>query len=141
METNYLDELIVQYTIVMYDGICGFCDASVQFILDRKPLSTLRFVSFQSEIGKQLLQKYNYTSTPETIICIENGVFFKKSAAIFAIAKYIQGPYRYAQYLRWLPKFITDTGYKVIAKYRYQLMGKKQHCRLLTSNEQRYFLE
>ncbi|MEM6685341.1 MAG: DUF393 domain-containing protein [Bacteroidota bacterium] len=75
MKANLLEALIAQHTIIIYDGVCGFCDASVQFILDRNPSPSLRFVSFQSETGQQLLQHYNFSTTPETNICIENGCF------------------------------------------------------------------
>ncbi|HQO31884.1 MAG TPA: DCC1-like thiol-disulfide oxidoreductase family protein, partial [Chitinophagales bacterium] len=37
--------------VVLFDGVCNFCESSVQFILRHDKTGSLRFASLQSEIG------------------------------------------------------------------------------------------
>lgn len=134
-----LDQLIKNHTIIIYDGICGFCNESIQFILKQRPSKQLKFASSQSEIGQQILQLLEIEDALTSIIVIENKRFYKKSKAIFIIMKYLNSPWKYISYFRFAPSFISDFFYDIIAKYRYHLM--KQKCKLLTEDEQSYFLK
>lgn len=133
-----LNKLIQENVIVIYDGMCGFCDSSIQFILDNKPSEKLRFVAFQSDIGQSLVKNLKIEATLDSIIIIENKKYFKKSKAFFKILKYVNSPFGYLKYLNFIPSKITDFGYDSIAKYRYKLMVQK--CRILTEKEKAYFL-
>lgn len=133
-----LKKILKEHVIVIYDGMCGFCDSSIQFILENKPSENLRFASFQSEIGKALLLNFNIQATLDSIILIENENHFKKSRAFFKILKYVNSPLSYFKYLNFIPSKVTDFGYDIIAKHRYKLMTQK--CRLLSEKERAYFL-
>jgi len=132
------NQLIKDYTIVMYDGSCGFCNEYVQFILDRKPSGKLKFVSQQSETGQQLIDQFNITAYTTSIIVIENDRYYKKSTAIFKIMKQLGSSWKYLSYLQIIPTFIPDLVYSILSKYRYKLA--RQHCRLISKEEQRFFL-
>lgn len=136
-----IDELIEAHTIVIYDGVCGFCDASIQFVLDQKPSQQLRFVSFQSETGQQIMAKFGLEINLDTIILVEKGIVYQKAKAFLSILTYVESSYRFASYLRFIPSFISNVFYDIIAKYRYKIMGKVQQCRLLSPTERQFFLE
>ncbi|WP_430411267.1 thiol-disulfide oxidoreductase DCC family protein [Kordia sp.] len=141
MTTKKLDELIEHHHIVIYDGVCGFCDASIQFILDQKPSNELRFVSFQSETGQQIMAKFNLEINLDTIILIEKGIVRQKAKAFLGILTHVESPYRFVGYFTIIPSFISNVFYDIIAKYRYKIMGKVAQCRLLTPTERAFFLE
>src|SRR6478672_10398533 len=45
--------------LVFYDGLCGFCDHTVQFILERdRGRDRFRFAPLQSELAERLLPKH-----------------------------------------------------------------------------------
>jgi predicted DCC family thiol-disulfide oxidoreductase YuxK len=44
--------------IVLFDGVCNFCDSSVQFILKKERNPILKFASLQSETGQKLVKHY-----------------------------------------------------------------------------------
>ena len=136
-----IDELIEHHHIVIYDGVCGFCDASIQFILDQEPSKKLRFVSFQSETGQQIMAKFNLEINLDTIILVEKGIIRQKAKAFLSILTYVESSYQYISYLKIIPAFINDIFYDIIAKYRYKIMGKVDQCRLLTPTERSFFLE
>lgn len=132
------NQLLHDYTIVMYDGTCGFCNEYIQFILDRNPSRRLKFVSQQSETGQQLINQFNIKEYTTSIIVIENHQYYKKSTAIFKIMKQLGTSWKYVSYLQIIPAFISDFVYSIFSKYRYKLTS--QHCRLISKEEQSFFL-
>jgi predicted DCC family thiol-disulfide oxidoreductase YuxK len=132
------NQLLNTHTIVMYDGTCGFCNEYIQFILDRNPSQQLKFVSSQSEAGQQLINLLNIRGHTTSIIVVQNDQYYKKSTAIFKLMKQLGSPWKYVRYLQIIPTFITDFLYAIVSKYRYKLA--RQHCRLISKEEQHFFL-
>lgn len=141
MTTKEIDNLLQNHVIIIYDGVCGFCDASIQFILDQKPSQLVRFVSFQSETGQQIMSTMELEINLDTIILVEKGTVHQKAKAFLSILKYVESSWRHLQYFRIIPSFISNLFYDIIAKYRYKIMGKVAQCRLLTPTERQFFLE
>lgn len=131
-------EIIDTYVLVIYDGMCGFCDSSIQFILDNEPSEHLRFVAFQSEIGQELLNNFKIETNLDSIVVIENGRYYKKAKAFLKILNHIHSPLSYLKYFRFIPTSILNPFYDVIAKNRYKLMAQK--CRIVSEKEKTFFL-
>ncbi len=134
MCTKFLEK----YTIVMYDGNCGFCNTYIQFILDNKPSEKLRFIAQQSAKGLALIKQLQIQGHETSIIVIENKHYYQKATAIFKMMKYLGSSWRYLHCLSIIPSIITNTIYNIVSKYRYQLAPKQ--CRLITKEEQAFFL-
>jgi len=47
------------YKIILFDGVCNFCNFWVNFIIDRDKKNQFRFAALQSEIAKELLTKFD----------------------------------------------------------------------------------
>lgn len=131
-------EIIDNYTLVIYDGMCGFCDTSIQFILENKPSNKLRFVAFQSEIGQQLLHTFQIEPNLDSIVLIEKGKYYKKAKAFLKILNYVNSPLYYLKYCRFIPTGILNLIYNIIAKNRFKLMTQK--CRIVSEKERVFFL-
>ena len=120
--------------IVLFDGICNLCNASVRFITRHDKNNTIQFASLQSETAKQLLLKMNIDSQKiDSIIFISNEKMFIKSDAAIEIAKLLDGFPRLLKYFQFIPRPIRDFVYDLIAKNRYRLFGKS--CSLQPSNQ------
>ena len=120
--------------IVLFDGICNLCNASVRFITRHDKNNTIQFASLQSETAKQLLLKMNIDSQKiDSIIFISNEKMFIKSDAAIEIAKLMDGFPRLLKYFQFIPRPIRDYVYDMIAKNRYRLFGKT--CSLQPSNQ------
>ncbi len=120
--------------IVLFDGICNLCNASVRFITRHDKNNTIQFASLQSETAKQLLLKMNIDSQKiDSIIFISNEKMFIKSDAAIEIAKLLHGFPRLLKYFQFIPRPIRDFVYDLIAKNRYRLFGKS--CSLQPSNQ------
>lgn len=127
--------------IVLFDGICNFCELSVQFIIKHDKSNSLKFASLQSNIGQSLLKQYNMSTAIEGVVFIEDNKAYFKSKAAFRIARYFGGFWRGLLIFSILPTFITDFGYDIIAKSRYKWFGKKEACMLPSSEIRNRFLE
>ena len=129
------------YSIILFDGVCNFCNYWVNFLIDRDKKNVFKFAALQSEKGRELLEKYNLpTNDFDSFIFLSKNKVYKKSLAAFEIAKNISGWPKLILLFRFLPSNLTDWIYSLIAKNRYQLFGKKDACRIPTKEERAKFL-
>lgn len=126
--------------LIIYDGVCGFCDRWVQFILDNQPHKDIRFIAFQSEKAKPFLEQYQITDM-NAIIFIENDVCYTQSTAILKILNYLDSKWKNLYYLIYIPVGIRNLVYHLISKNRYVLMGKNASCRIPTHHEKSLFID
>ena len=129
--------------IILFDGLCNLCDASVQFIIKRDTKDVFRFVSLQSDLGQELLQQLPIsTQKIDSIILYESDkAYYYKSEAVFEIVKSIGGFFYCLLIFKWLPTAITNTIYDYIARNRYRWWGKKESCLVPSQELQSKFLE
>lgn len=125
--------------IVLFDGVCNFCDSSVQFIMKRDVHKHFQFASIQSEIGQQLIQKYNLQQL-DSLVVIENGYAYTKSNAALEIAKHFRGGWKLVLLVKIFPTFLRDAAYDIFARNRYKWFGQKEVCRIPTKEERERFL-
>jgi predicted DCC family thiol-disulfide oxidoreductase YuxK len=132
----------LKYNIILFDGVCNFCNYWVNFILERDYKNQFKFSALQSLKGKELLEKFNLPADKfDSIILISNNKIFKKSEAAFKIAECLGGGWlRIFLLFKLLPASFNDFVYDLIANNRYKLFGKKDICRIPTSSEKGRFL-
>ena len=128
--------------IILFDGLCNLCNSSVQFLIKRDSKDIFRFVSLQSELGKELLSKLPIAiqKTDSIILYESEAVFYYKSQAVFQIIKSLGGLFNLLLIFKLLPHSIHDFIYDYIAKNRYHWFGKKEQCLVPTEEIQCKFL-
>ncbi|MFN2744061.1 MULTISPECIES: thiol-disulfide oxidoreductase DCC family protein [Bacillus] len=115
--------------IVLFDGICNFCDGAVQFIIKHDPKGLFSFASLQSDIGGELLKNHQLpTDHFDSFILIDNGRIYQKSAAALRVLKNLSGPWKAAAVFLIVPRPLRDAVYSLIAKNRYKWFGQKNEC-------------
>ena len=87
-----------QPALLLFDGTCGFCAESVQFVLSReKRRRTLRFASLQSSPGAEVRERHPELEGVDSVIWLEAGSagqperVFVRSAAVFRVLHYLGG--------------------------------------------------
>lgn len=127
--------------IILFDGVCNLCSASVQFILKRDKEKKFRFASLQSAYGQRLLMQFHLpTNTFNSFILYQDGKIYTRSTGALKIFQQLKG----GKWVKagWLvPKFIRDFVYNLIAKNRYSWFGKKEKCWLPAEELKNRFLE
>jgi predicted DCC family thiol-disulfide oxidoreductase YuxK len=122
--------------MLVYDGSCGFCSRSVQFILRHERRHDLLFVTRDSELGKQLRRIYRLESV-QSMLWVEGDQAFTESGAVIKTAGYLGGWWsRLAVLGSFCPSFILNGIYKLISKSRSRLSSGAAVC-LVPSPEQR----
>lgn len=77
--------------IILFDGICNFCDSTVQFIIKHDEAGYFQFASLQSDIGQALLNQYNIPKNIDSVILIEQGNVSLESTAALNICRKLDG--------------------------------------------------
>jgi predicted DCC family thiol-disulfide oxidoreductase YuxK len=116
-------------SIILFDGMCNFCNTSVNKIIKYDKKNVFKFAAIQSDAGKKLLIELSIDILKiDSILLIENNTLFTKSTAVLKIAKQLSGLYKLSYSFIIIPLFIRDTIYDFIAKNRYKWFGKKESC-------------
>ena len=128
--------------VILFDGVCNFCNYWVNFAIKRDPEKKLKFTTLQGETAKQVLPKYNINPTSlSSVIFIDNGNAYTQSSASIRICKYLNGGWKLFYGLMIIPKFIRDFFYNIIARNRYKWFGKKESCMVPTPELRERFLD
>ena len=132
---------VIKERIVLFDGVCNYCNAMVNFAIRNDKKAILKFAPLQSEAGKILKEEYKITSEIDSVIFIEQGKVYTYSDAAICIAKYLRWPAKALYGLKIIPEFIRQPFYKWIAKNRYKWFGKKEACMVPTPDVKSRFLD
>ncbi len=128
--------------IILFDGVCNLCNWSVNFIIKHDINNRFKFTPQQSKIGKKILLAKGFNPLDSsTIVLVAGDKLFTKSDAIIEIGKQLSGWPKTVIILKIVPKLIRDYAYSIIAKYRYNIFGKKQVCMIPTSNYKDKFID
>jgi len=128
--------------IILFDGVCNLCNASVQFIIKRDRKQIFRFASLQSEFGQQLLAgQMDLPKDLDSIIYFNNGKVFIKSKAILLIFWKLGRGWSFSAVFWIFPRVIRDVMYDIIARKRYRWFGRREQCMVPTLELKERFLE
>src|SRR4051812_26326449 len=131
--------------VVLFDGVCNFCDASVNFIIEHDPSDYFKFAPLQSDEGRRLANEYGFESATveaekpvddlipiDSVILVEDGTAYTHSTAALKILKRLGMPWSLLSIFTIVPKPLRDWAYKLFARYRYRMFGRKDQCMLPT---------
>lgn len=131
--------------LVLFDGVCGFCDRLVGFLIERDAAARLRFAPLQGETAAALRARH-----PEIPVDLETLVYvdasgdservYLRSEAALRIFGELAGGWRRLRWLRVVPRPLRDAGYRLFARVRYRLFGRLSACRVPAPAERARFL-
>lgn len=128
--------------LVLFDGVCNFCNFWIQFALKRDKKRKLMFGSLQGETAQQLLPQYSIDPGIITsVIFIEDGIAYRESTAALKICRHLDGGWKLFYILIIIPAFIRDGIYKWIGRNRYKWFGKQESCMLPTAEQRKRFVD
>jgi predicted DCC family thiol-disulfide oxidoreductase YuxK len=115
--------------VVIFDGVCNFCNGVVTFIINRDPAGIFAFVPMQSRLAHELMNRHNInTIGMDTFLLIKNEQCFVFSSAALEISKDLTGFWYVFTVLKIFPSRFRDFFYKTLARNRYKLFGKQENC-------------
>jgi predicted DCC family thiol-disulfide oxidoreductase YuxK len=136
----------VQSPVLFYDGLCGACNRTVQFILARDPGGTMKFAPLQGDTARRLLDGHPGLRHVDSLVFLdamsERGRqrILTRSGAVLAVAKYLGWPWRVVGITRLVPRALRDWAYDIFARYRYRVFGHYDTCPIPSPETRKRFL-
>ena len=129
-------------SLLLYDGACGFCAASVQWVLRRDRRGTLSFAPLQGTTAAPILARHPELAAVDSVVWVgEGGEVLVRSAAALAVARYLEGGWAVVARLGALiPTGLRDRCYDLIARHRHRLLGRDAACLVPGPEERARFL-
>jgi predicted DCC family thiol-disulfide oxidoreductase YuxK len=125
--------MTTEHPILLFDGVCNLCNASVKFVLRHDPEGVFRFAPLQSAAAREYLMRYGIDPAALlSAIVIEDGRCYLRSAAALRIVRRLPWPWKSLYVLRLVPRPLRDAGYDLIAKIRYRIFGRTEACMVPT---------
>ncbi len=129
--------------LILFDGVCNLCNSSVLYVIKRDKEDLFLFAPLQSEIGKDIIKKFNIDTEKTDSILLYNpkkdSLSYKSTAAL-KVAKQLGFPTQLLTVFFIVPVFIRNWVYNYIAKNRYKWYGRKDACMIPTLELQSKFI-
>lgn len=135
--------------LVLYDGVCGLCDRSVQFLLAHDRAEKFCFAPLQGETAAAVYRRHFQRQPPaeyDSILLVQGfGTaaerVLQKSPAALEILRHLGGGWKLLAILgKIFPRGLRNAVYDAIANRRYRWFGKYDQCRLPDPAHRRRFL-
>lgn len=127
--------------VIFFDGVCGLCDHFVDFVIARDGKRRFLFAPLQGITAADLLNVPD-DATFDSVVLWDDGKMFQKSTAVVRILWKLGGVWRALGAILWLvPWPLRNVGYRMVARWRYRLFGRKEVCRMPKPDERERFLD
>ena len=127
--------------IILFDGVCNLCNASVQFVIRHDPQARFKFAALQSATAEKLLQNCAVDrASLDSVILVEDGHVYIESDAALRIARKLGSGWSLFAGFSIVPRPIRDAVYRFIARNRYRWFGKQESCMMPTPDLRARFL-
>jgi predicted DCC family thiol-disulfide oxidoreductase YuxK len=132
--------------LLLFDGVCSFCNGSVRWLAARDPQARLRFAPLQGETAAALRARHpEIPEALETMAYVRSDALgervFLRSEALWRVLALLDSPWRRAApLLKALPRGLRDRLYLAFARRRYRLFGRLDACPIPRPQDARRFL-
>jgi predicted DCC family thiol-disulfide oxidoreductase YuxK len=127
-------------SIVLFDGVCNFCNGAVNFIIRHDPDGKFKFAPLQSTFGEEMKSEFGIGDDIDSIVLIEDRKAFTHSDAALQMLRGLGGIWSIGYAFIIVPKPVRDWFYRLFARHRYSLFGKKDVCMVPTPEVRSRFL-
>ena len=132
---------------MLYDGVCGLCSHLLRFLLQHDHRSTFNFASLQSATGRAIVERFGGDPNELTSFYVlanyrgDHPRMFSRSSATLFVAAELGWPWKLAVVMRVVPTAVLDRIYDIVARSRYRLFGRLEHCLVPRPEFRRRFID
>jgi predicted DCC family thiol-disulfide oxidoreductase YuxK len=133
--------------VLLYDGLCGLCDRSVQFVLRHDRHGVIRFATLQGDFARAVLARHPKLAGVDSLVLLESDRasgterVSTRSTGVLRIARYLGGPWRLARIFHLVPRFLRDAAYDAVARRRLRIFGRLERCRVPEPAQRARFID
>jgi predicted DCC family thiol-disulfide oxidoreductase YuxK len=146
VKTSHRDDPAPVRAVIVFDGVCVLCNGWVRFLLRHDRLQRYRFAAMQGDAGRRLLADNGLDpDDPMSFLLIEYDRgpvprISTDSDAMWRVLVGLGGAWRLAAAIALLPRGVRDRLYRLVARNRYRLFGRRDACLLPDTAERWRFL-
>ena len=131
--------------VLLYDGVCGFCNKTVHTVLERDRRGTMLFAALQSDYGRTVVGRHPELRGVDSVVYVEPAAdgerVYVRSDAALKVASYLGGFWKVLLAGRLVPRRLRDYFYDLFARNRYRFFGKYDACLLPPPEVRARFLD
>lgn len=137
---------MADYPVLLYDGLCGFCDGTVQFILEHDRRRTLKFATLQGDYARDVIGRHPELAGIDSLVLVERDAaghenVYVRSEGALRVARYLGGVWHLARAVAIVPRFLRDWAYDAFARIRYRVFGRYDSCPIPTPEQRARFID
>jgi predicted DCC family thiol-disulfide oxidoreductase YuxK len=127
--------------VLFYDGVCAMCNGIVKYMLRVDEGQVFYFAPLQGETAELAHELHSdFPTELETVVYVRRGEVFLRSRAAALAMQQMPYPAKALSWFRFLPAWLTDFFYGIVARARYRVFGKYDHCPLPPAEVRARFL-
>jgi len=128
---------------VIFDTNCVLCSGVVRTVLQRERDDEITFINAWSDTGLTIAGAHGLTreDLDKTMLAVRGDDSFTKSDAAFEIMKHLRAPWRWGRIFRFVPRFIRDAVYSLVARNRYRWFSQEEFCLNIPPEQRRRFID
>ncbi|WP_310485831.1 thiol-disulfide oxidoreductase DCC family protein [Chamaesiphon sp. VAR_48_metabat_403] len=127
--------------LILFDGVCNFCNAAVQMVIEIDRHKIFKFAAIQSELGQQLYRQHGLDPIDiQTLMLVDGKHVLTKSDAVLAVLSKLDGGWQYLANFTAMPQPLRDWAYTEFARQRFVLFGRRDSCMVPTPELQERFI-
>ncbi|OBG66566.1 thiol-disulfide oxidoreductase DCC family protein [Mycobacterium sp. E3339] len=132
--------------VLLYDGVCGVCNAAVRTVLRFDRAGTLRFAALDSDYARAVFARHPAMEGVDSVVFVDEPGrpaerVAVRSAAALRVVDYLGGPWKLFGMARIIPAPVRDWLYDKFAGIRYRVFGKYDTCPLPPPQVRARFLD
>lgn len=120
--------------VVLFDGECAFCNATVRWTVRRDPLARLRFAPLASTAARRVVAlsdpDCDFDSLPDAIVLADRGGVHTASTAVLRLTRHLRFPWPALALALVVPRPLRDAAYQAFASNRYRWFGREDACEI-----------
>ena len=136
----------LEHPILLYDGLCGFCNGTVQFVVRHDARGVIRFATLQGEFARGVVARHPELAGVDSLILVETSAdgqerVYARSSGALRVARHLGGAWHLTRALAIVPLFIRDWAYDLFARHRYRVFGRFNACPMPSAEHRQRFIE
>ena len=119
--------------VLLYDGVCGVCNAAVQAVLRFDRGGSLLFAPLDGDFARAIIDRHPAIRDVDSVVFVDEPgqpgerVAVRSEAAL-RVAEYLGGPWKLLTVVRVMPTALLDRLYDGFARIRYRVFGRYDSC-------------
>lgn len=132
------------HPVLLFDGVCNLCNGYVSWVIRHDPSGVFKFAPLQSDVADEVVERGDVdvdTDALEGFVLVEeDGSTYTRSTAVLRSLARLDTPLRHTKYALYVPRFVRDLLYELVARSRYTVFGKRASCMTPTPDVEDRFL-